>query len=428
MNLAPLFEENYKSIRELSDLFYPKSKEERLFFTICFFLYASFSLFFAFNTYLLDHPIAHSDLVLGFDNQYIFKRGYSNVTAHPFMSVFSMPIVFVGNMLATILGYKFKTVIVLAFSTYLVVQGQVLIRRYLSEIIGLKNIHCNLLVVFFAVSASNLLLSMLYESFTFSFFFLCVMTYYYSYKIKSNQKLHLSIGLIFAFTIGGTTLTNLGKTLTPFFFEKIKIKRIFAKQVLIISAFITTYALFSIMLIYFFGKNRVLDIFKRYENYTDSSLSMFETVKASISGFFGAPLLLPDFQIIQRALPKGPYTIQILYDTFWQYGFTLAILTMLFFSIIYNWKNKLVLFIAFNLFFDIVLHLFLQYGLNELIIFAGHWVFTFPLLIGWLIKKQNNNVQKVIAGVLIACTLIAVLNNGVRLYELYQFGLEYHGA
>ena len=54
-----------------------------------------------------------------------------------------------------------------------------------------------------------------------------------------------------------------------------------------------------------------------------------ETIQTVLSRFFGGPILFPGYQVIDRSLPDGPYTVLSNYDNFWQYGFTLIVIALL---------------------------------------------------------------------------------------------------
>lgn len=430
MNLKFFFKECIVFLREFAALCIPKTKSEKLFFLIISFVYLAFSRFFIFNTFMLDHPEVSHSTFLGFDTQYIMRRGYGNITAHPFMGFFSAPFAYIGNIFAVIFGYKAKTFFLVLICTYIVVQSQIIVRRYLLNIIGLGVRNSNILTIFFSVFASNFALAMAYESFTFSFFFLSIATYYFSIKLKDKKEITLASGLILGLSIGGITITNLGKILSVYFFDGSHLKKIIKKQIIILSTFFAVFAGFAGILFYFFKRERIFDIFARYDEYTQPDFYLpQETVHTVLSRFFGGPILFPGYQVIDRSLPDGPYTVLSNYDNFWQYGFTLIVIALLLWSIISHINNKLVLFISINFFMDIIIHIFLKYGLGESFIYAGHWIFTYPIFLGWLIKDQNKKVGNLITLVIIGFTLITVCNNTLKFYEIYQhFGLPYYGT
>ena len=89
MNLNQFVKESRDFLKDFYALSLPNTKSERYFFLFISLLYLSFSPFFVFNTFLLDHPESCCDIFYGFDSQYVSRRGFANITAHPFMFLFS---------------------------------------------------------------------------------------------------------------------------------------------------------------------------------------------------------------------------------------------------------------------------------------------------------------------------------------------------
>lgn len=414
-------------LRNLAILLMPKTRSERLIFAIIFIVNTCVSFFFIFHTFLLDHPTINYNTIFGFDNPVYFKNGYNNINNHPFIYLVTIPIVYAGNALAYFMGYKAKTVFIIAICTYLVVQGQILIRRYLLEIIQLKKMECNLITIFFALFASNLVLTMLFESFTFSFFLLCCLTYYFSDKLNNNRELSLRAGVIFAFATGAVTLNNILKSLTPFFFEQKKFKEIIKKQAVISITFIIVYFISIVAQIFILGQNKFLAVFRLFNEYsTERTYQLQEYVQTFLSQFFGSPMLLPEFTTY---IDKGEILTKLInYTSLWQYAIAILIFFVLVWSIIINRKVILVQFIVLNLVIDLILHVIFKYGLWESFIYAGQWVFCIPILIGWLLKRQNKGIKRIMLGVLVPIIVIIAVNNYYRLYELYLFGLEHYGT
>lgn len=429
MRLSDFFKEPREFLNEFLKLCMPNSRSERIHFILLSTLYLAFSPFFVFNTFLLDHPEI-INLFFGFDNQLISQRGFANVSMHPFMAIFSAPPAYLGDLVASVFGYKGKTIFLVFFCTYLVAQSQVIIRRYLIDIIGLNSKICNAIALFFAVCAYNLVLSMTYEHFTFSFFLLCLATYYFSAKLKADKEVSLSSGLFLSLSLGGITISNISKVLSVYFFDNSSLKTTLKKQVIIFSAYAFLYGCLQVILIYFFAKDKISELYVRYEMFSESRLypsnEFFQTV---ISRFFGAPILLPGYTVVDEKFPFGPWGAIVNYTEAWQYAIVIGFFGFLIWSIIVNRKNKLVIFIALNFLFDIVIHVFLKFGLGEAFIYAGHWLFLFPILIGWLIKAYDNRIGYAITSLLVIFTIVLAYNNSLRLYEFYhQFGISYYGA
>ena len=431
MNFLSSFMSHSRSFfKDFLCLCWPKTKSEKLIFLIIFITYTLFSPFFVFNTFLLDHPGTCCDTFLGFDSQYISTRGFAIISAHPFMAVFSAPIAYLGKLVGLIFGYKANTFFLVLFCTFLISQTQINIRRYLIDIIELDAWKSNVIIFFFAVFASNFAMAISFDSFTFSFFFLTCAVYYFSKKLKNDERISIASGFLMAFTIGGITITNLGKAISVYFFDKLSIKEMLKKQVIIISGFISLYIAFESILYFVFNRQRILEIFDRYEQFSKPEFHLpNETFQTVISRFFGGPMLFPGYQVIERDFPDGPYSVLANYSHIWQYAITFFILALLIWSLWTQIKNRLVLFLILNFLMDIVIHLVFEYGLGESFIYAGHWLFIFPILLGWLLKDRAEWMSKAIMVSLILIAIVTLCNNIFRFHEVYSnFGLEVYGV
>ena len=56
-------------------------------------------------------------------------------------------------------------------------------------------------------------------------------------------------------------------------------------------------------------------------------------------------------------------------------------------SALLNLKNKYVQLLLMYLSIDFVIHFIIRYGMNEAILFGGHWMFAVPILLGWLYTR-----------------------------------------
>ncbi|MGG6545975.1 UNVERIFIED_CONTAM: DUF6080 domain-containing protein, partial [Prevotella sp. 15_C9] len=74
--------------------------------------------------------------------------------------------------------------------------------------------------------------------------------------------------------------------------------------------------------------------------------------------------------------------------------------------------------------FDAFLHLVLGFGLNEVYIMAGHWIYAIPIAIGFLLKQKrqqpNQELQlrqqlysRCLKGVLLVLGLALLIYNGI---------------
>ena len=415
-----------KELNVFRDLVVPRSKSEKRFFVLLFVLYASYALFFGMNTYLLDHPTIKFNLILGLDNPAYFQSGYNNIVNHPFLFLLTIPLVTLGNLLAMVIGYKAKTVLIVGFCIYLIAQGQILVKRYLTQIVELDPLEATIISISFIVFGSNLILSMVFESFTVTFFLLCLTTFYLSQKLKSGEQIPIVTGALMVFFVAGTTISNAIKPMTAFVLEKNTLREKLKRLIQIGLPFGIAYILLLSVQSLLLKQNRIGTSLTIFSSETNSQENLVQDYWPTfLSQFFGAPILLPKFTLVGQ---PNPMSILSNYDLNWQFVVVAVVFILILWSIFVNLKSVLVQFLAINFSFDLILHAVLEYGFWESFIYAGHWIVTVPLLIGWLIKSQRGMLRKLILWFLIPFTLVILINNYFRLLDLYRFGLEYYAT
>ncbi|WP_313214837.1 DUF6080 domain-containing protein, partial [Soonwooa sp.] len=111
------------------------------------------------------------------------------------------------------------------------------------------------------------------------------------------------------------------------------------------------------------------------------------------------------------------------YSSFWSYVVVGLIVVFAIWSFVKNFKNRLVQILFCSLSIDIVIHCILKFGLHTSYIYGGHFVFVFPLLIGWLFFAYRKNTV-LISSLTASLALITVylgINNFIRLDEFIEF-------
>lgn len=63
---------------------------------------------------------------------------------------------------------------------------------------------------------------------------------------------------------------------------------------------------------------------------------------------------------------------------------------------------------------DMMLHIGLGFGLNEVYIMAGHWIYAIPIAIGFLLKQKRQQLySRCLKGVLLVLGLALLIYNGI---------------
>ncbi len=320
----------------------------------------------------------------------------------------------------------------LAWMSNLMVSLSILqVFKYLKNIINLPNYISLLLIIFFGVFSTNILLSFTPENFTYTFFLLTLFNHYAASKIKADKKIP-AIPLVFAgVTIGGLTVTNIVKVFIPLLFEKDLFKN---WKKLLNAAIRVSITFICFILLYL---NRIDFKYKTIFSKTSQQYEKFSNVKSTptwdmiSSYFFGGNILFSDFIIRNKHNMKGFHFKAILMDVYssWiPYIFIAILLALISWSYYKNFKNKLVQMLMISFFVDIIIHCFMKFGLHTAFIYGGHFVFVYPLLIGWLFFTYRSSVK--ITSILVAVTGILftylAFNNYFRMTEFFWFLNQYY--
>nr|WP_259429454.1 DUF6080 domain-containing protein [Chryseobacterium sp. LJ668] len=149
------------------------------------------------------------------------------------------------------------------------------------------------------------------------------------------------------------------------------------------------------------------------------------------SYFFGGNILFPSFFIREKHNMKGFYFKAIfmeVYSSAFAYIFIGLILGFVLWSYFKNFKNRLVQILMLSFLVDIVIHCVFRFGLHTSYIYGGHYVFVYPLLLGWLFSAYKSSPKilsflMVITGIL---TVYLLLNNYHRMIDFFEFLNHYY--
>ena len=150
-----------------------------------------------------------------------------------------------------------------------------------------------------------------------------------------------------------------------------------------------------------------------------------------LSWFFGGNVLFSSFFVRDYHNKKGFDYKAIFMDVYTSIGpyvFVGLLLGLVVWSLVKNFKNKFVLILAISFLFDIIIHCVLKFGLHTSYIYGGHFIFVYPLLIGWLLAsfKKTSVFYKSILGIVILMFVYLGMNNFYRMQEFYEFLNLYH--
>lgn len=317
--------------------------------------------------------------------------------------------------------------LVLAWMSNLMVSLSIVqIFKYLRNIIQLPLFISVLLIVFFSLFSTAILLSFTPENFTYTLFLLMLFNYYAAVRLKKDKKIPALALVAGGITIGGLTITNLVKVFIPVFFEK----GLFKNWKRLLDAFIrglVTAACFVLLYL-----NRVEFKYENIFSKTSSQYEKFSNAEPAsiwdmiVSFFLGGNMLFPGFIIRDKHNMKGFHYKGLFMDVYsspLSYLFVFVVMGLLVWSYCKNFKNKFVQIITISFVLDIIIHCFMRFGLHTSYIYGGHFVFVYVLLIGWLFYayKASPKMLSFLSTIIWVLLIYLGYNNYLRVEEFFKF-------
>lgn len=414
---------NYKGefsgLKSLLREILPINLKELYILIFFFIIYSSYGLLVVIKTDLIDFSPLPIDSYFGYDTQQYIHHGYSYIAGHPFICIFTLPLIYIGIILNIIfVSLKAKTIFLTLVCTYLLASTFVYIYRYLKTVLNLTNRPIFVLLFFYMSFGMNFILSFTFESFILSAFILSFTVCFYSCNLATNKNVSFSSSLILALACGGITITNFVKGLIPILFIRSNFKT------KLIKGFIISVIFILVVLCILTTQNSITGNYSyRINNFIYQEN---DTYKFLISYFIGTGILLPKIFQTHAFGGESDYLCinPDLYNNIWQYAFIIIVCILVVISIIVNRKKELIYIPISFLFFDILLHGIIKYGLNESYIYSAHWIFLIPILIGWLYNNESKIKRKTLNTILLILSIVLIINNTIELIQFYELAIE----
>ena len=298
--------------------------------------------------------------------------------------------------------------------------------KYLKNIIQLPIFHSILLVFFFSLFSTNILLSFTPETFTYTLFLLVLFNYYTAIKFQKDQKIAGSALVLAGVTIGGLTVTNIVKIFIPILLQKELFKnwKKFGNAALRVVISVVVFVLLYLNRINFKYENILSKSNEQYEKFSNvNSTPIWDMI---YSYFFGGNILFSSFFVREKHNMKGFYFKAIFMDVYtsaFAYAFVAILLILILWSYCKNFKNKLVQIVMISFLVDILIHCVFRFGLHTSYIYGGHFVFVYPILLGWLFFSYKNSpkILSFITTLTVVLTIYLLFNNYFRMCEFFDF-------
>lgn len=406
-------------------LIFPSTVSEIMVFAIFLTAYGILGSYIALNYRIIYDERIPWDAYFSFDNRSIVMTG-GGFERHPLSNYFFDQ---VRNFALWISNGKkdanFR--LALAWLSNVAVSLAILqIFKYLKNIIRLPLCICLLLTVFTGFFSTSILLSFTPETYTYTFLALCLFNHYAALKLRQNEKIPVVALSLAGIAVGGLTITNIIKIYIPLLFEK----KIFWNWKKIGNIILRLAVSFTVFIVLYLNRLN-FDVHKILSK-TDEQYEKFSKPRTTplwdmvSSWFFGGNLLFSSLTSRDYHSNAGfgyKAIFMEVYSCVFPYFFIAATLALVFWSWLKNFKNPFAQIIMISFFVDVIIHCVLKFGLHTSYIYGGHFVFIYPLMMGWLFYAYRFS-PKILSSLLLCNLLILIyllMSNWFRMQEFFVF-------
>lgn len=439
----------YSSGVFVKDLF-PRGRTETVFCAVVFTFYFALSMILFVSSDVIEQLVPGYWGYLGYDNAW-YTNFYCSVdtteglflSRHPFMKLFFAPMSVVGQIFFSFGGLRAKALFYIVLFNIVTTFSVLGVFRWTRNVLGLTFFRAILLAGMFTLFFSNLILSFTPESFPISQ--LILIGSILAAVRFSNEGRQVPFADYFVWTLcgGAVTTTNAVCSSIVFSLTPGQLSRtcrfVLAAAVMFVGLYLVYFAVFGGIFLFLPEGTTLSQWFcENYIEYNrnvpnhgdwggmcqwgDLALNRFWTTSLVGSKLYGGtdptlghlegisycvPQVANELSWLRTLLGLGLLTLFALGATAvrkqWALAFPLAVF-------------------GFNVF----LHLILRFGWQEPHIYAGHWIFTVPMVIGgvYALTQNNKRLNRVIDSLMIGLTLWLAGCSGESLWEFIRIATK----
>jgi len=393
------------------DVLIPRSKDEKWIFWIFFFVFACFSVLF-FRKYGNEFPdweIINYDLYYIKDFHKLPPSPFGGGNRHPLFAVILFPlniVVFITNLLYSD-NLPLSHLVIYLFFNVITALSILIVYKYCVNLIRISNLQALCLCILFALFAHVLLLSFIPETFPLSMFGLLLVVYMITDSFLNQKKIPIITNIILFMYVTGITISNGLKCVFAQLVQYGDFK--YKRNAILLSGILT-----FILIIVSFSAHYIVAGDMDWGTKNSVSQYIFAGETDIISEMFFEPIL---FHHKHSLWGYGEEKFE--YNSFFPVIVNLILYAVIICALIVNLRKKVVLLYCSFFGVDLLIHLVCGFGIADVQVYCLHWLFLFPLLIGWLYKAICN--EKVKTGLTVLLLLLSILlavNNIPRILEL----------
>lgn len=377
----------------------------------------------------------------GFDDySYIFvssTRIYYDMLRHPLFAVLLYPLYWANEGLRLLVHHNCAVYLVSALTVFSAVYALLFLYRILRYRVGVGRTDATWLTVLFFSFAMIMLTMLVPDHFCLSLFLLLLTLW----LATSPRRQPLWLVSLLATLTGGTTLSNIAKSWLASLF--VRGKRFFRPATLFAAVFVPA-ALFvgagywqnetiikpldargKAVLAKKMAKDSTLKArleahdkemkSRRGKPIADNFLLQQTNLSASRGPAIVENLLGEGVQFHQRDLLKD-YSVDrpalVSYDYWWQYLVEAVVALLFVGGIVCGLRTRLMQLLLCWFGCDMLLHVGLGFGLNEVYIMSAHWMFIIPIAIAMLMRRLQPCFQRALRSLVVLLAVYLLVYNG----------------
>ena len=377
----------------------------------------------------------------GFDDySYIFvssARIYYDLPRHPLYALLLSPLYWANQGLQQLTGTNCAVFLVSALTIFAGVYALIFLYRILRYTVGLCRTDAHLLTLLFFSFAMVMLSLLVPDHFCLSLFFLLLTLW----LAMSPRPQPLWLVSVLTTLTGGTTLSNISKSWLAVWFVR---GRRCLRPATLLAVVVVPVALFVGAGVWQ-NETIIKPLEARGKAMLEKKIQKDSTVKAKLETHDkemkarGGKPIADNFLLRQTnvSTSRGPSIVENLlgeslqfhqkellkdysvdrpaivrYNHWWQYGVVAVVVALALGGIFCAHPTRLVYILLSWFCCDVLLHVGLGFGLNEVYIMSAHWIFILPILIGVLLFRLSSRMRWLLRGIIALLTAYLLVYNG----------------
>ena len=309
-----------------------------------------------------------------------------NVVRHPLLALAMYPLSLLNNLLEQLTTVNCAQLIMGVLLTVCAFLAFLYFYRILRKVIGINHLSSFLLTVFFFSFAYIWVSTLVADHFGLSLFLLIYLLYQSGIKLRNHERFGIWETILYFVAVAGVTLSN--GVIVFLCVWVVNGRPFFQPSFLFKAVVIPSVCLFA----FAFLLNLTTDKAPSEKENPISEQMEWVGTKVSrtdilVENFFGESIQLHRQNILGDVLIKRPVVVRYTWPI--QYVVEAVIILLFLWGAWQGRRERFLWLLMGILAFNVILHIVIGFGIEEVYIMAAHWLFVIPLSIAWLLTTRR---------------------------------------